>query len=243
MKKYFSVVLLGLPLFLAAQNIQLHYDFGKPENADARNFFVGTFEFYKPDTLGYTFMFADFEFDSPDSPRGVSLGYFEISRNFYMPWFRGNDHLRELGLHIEYNDGSLLYTLPDDDQTYGANINSAWLAGLEYPVKLGGFTLNTMLMYKYTRGSEAPDFQLTFAWFHMLFSGRVTLSGFFDIWSQDIITDDVVEKKAVIYSEPQIWYNLNKHLSLGSEFKISNNFVPFSNRPEIFPTIGVKWEF
>ncbi len=226
---------------LFSQNIQLHYDFGRLEDGTKRNYFVGTLELFRPDTLGYTFLFADFEFNSPDRPRGVSLGYFEIARNFYMPWFRNNKTFRELGFHIEYNDGSVIYEI--DSVVYGENLRNSWLAGVEYPFRLGDFTLNTMLLYKYIRGSSGADFQLTFVWYHSLFNNKITLSGYADIWTQNDFYKNPDEKIFVLYGEPQVWFNINSHLSVGSEFRISKNFVFGSERIEVFPTLGMKWQF
>ena len=236
------ILLNGLSLFLSAQNIQLHYDFGKYEDGTIRNYLVGTFEMYRPDSLGYTFMFIDFEFNSTDRPSGVSSGYFEISREFYMPWFRNNAALKNIGVHLEYNDGSFIFPV-DDSMTFGANVRSSWNGGLGYPIKMGNFTLNTMVLYKYMRGSSTPDFQITFAWFYLIWQQRITLSGFIDCWSQDDFTNNPEKKKFVIYGEPQVWYNLTRNLSFGSEFKISKNFFYGSNRLEVFPTLGVKWNF
>jgi hypothetical protein len=242
MRIILSILLHGLPIFITAQNIQLHYDLGKHEDGTTRNFLVGTFEMFRPDSLGYTFMFIDFEFNSTDNPSGVSSGYFEISREFYMPWFRNNKALKNLGVHLEYNDGSLIFP-GDDSSTYGANVGSAWLGGFGYPVKLGGFTLNTMVLYKHLRGSSSPDFQITFAWFHMIWKQRITFSGFIDVWSQDDFFGNPENKTLVLYGEPQVWYNVTRNLSFGSEFKISKNFFPKSNRLEVFPTIAAKWNF
>ena len=241
MKIRFILPLIFIASSLFSQNLQIHYDFGKYEDGTKRNYFVGTFEFFRPDTHGYTFLFADFEFNSPNNPRGVSLGYFEIARNFYMPWFKNNRSLKELGFHIEYNDGSVIYEI--DSMVYGENLRNSWLAGFEYPFKLGKFVLNTQFLYKYIRGSAAPDFQLTFVWYQMILRDKITLAGYLDIWSQDDFVGNPEEKILVLYGEPQIWYNITSHLSVGSEFKLSKNFVPGSSRFEVFPTLGVKWEF
>lgn len=95
--------------FIIAQNVQLHYDFGKPENEETRNFLVSTIEMFRPDTLGYTFFFIDFEYNSSNNPKGASLGYWEISRELYFPWLKNNKTFSELGMHIEYNDGLNIY--------------------------------------------------------------------------------------------------------------------------------------
>jgi hypothetical protein len=243
MKKYLLPAFLIIPSTIFTQNIQLHYDLGKPENGDNRNFFVGTAELYKPDSLGYTFLFADFEFDSPNDPRGVSSGYFEIAREFYIPWFRDHKTFRQLALHIEYNDGVAMYQVPDDSITYGANINSAWLLGAGYPLNVAGFTLNTIFLYKYIRGSRTPDFQLTLAWYHLFLKDRITLSGFVDFWTQDNSSETPVAKTVVFYAEPQFWFNFNRHFSIGSELKLSKNFIPGSTRFEAFPTLAAQWNF
>jgi hypothetical protein len=242
MKELISSVFLFLSVPVISQNVQLHYELGKQEDGTKRHYWVSTFELFKPDTLGYTFLFTDFEFNSPDSPRGVSLGYFEISREFYLPWFNKNKLSDNLGLHIEYNDGSIIYPV-DDSVVYGENLRNSWLGGFEYSFSLGKLSLNMMALYKYIRGSEAPDFQWTLVWYYPLFNNKITLSGFADLWTQKDFSKLSGKKLFVFYSEPQLWYNFNSHLSIGSEFKISKNFIFGSKRVEVFPTLGAKWEF
>jgi len=242
MKKLLIFLFFPLQVAVIAQNIQLHYDVGRQEDGTKRNYFVGTFELFKPDSLGYTFLFTDFEFNSPDNPRGVSSGYFEISRDLYLPWFHKNRFEDNLGIHVEYNDGNIIYQA-NDSVVLGENLHSSWLAGLEYSFGLGNLSINAMALYKYTRGSVAPDFQWTIVWFYPLFTYKLSLTGYADLWTQDNFFDEGGKKLVVFYSEPQLWYNVYKHLSIGSECKISKNFVYGSSRLEIFPTLGAKWEF
>jgi hypothetical protein len=238
MKSISIIFFLLISFCSSAQDLQLHYDFGKPENGGTRDFFVSTFEMYYPDSLGYTFMFVDFEYDAKNPENGVSSGYYEISREFLMPWFRNSKNLKQLGFHIEYNGGSAIYNV--DTVTYGLNLTKSWLTGFEYPVPIGKFTLNTMFLYKYVPNSLSPDFQITITWFQMLLKNRITLSGFFDFWTVDNKLD---KKDLVIYGEPQIWFNIHRKFSIGSEFKISRNFFPESKKVEVFPTVGIKYSF
>ena len=86
MKKYFVLVFrysISTSYHCLAQNLQLHYDFGKE-----RKFFTATLEMFKPDTLGSTFWFVDFDFNFPGNPRSMSAAYWEISRDFYIPWLK-----------------------------------------------------------------------------------------------------------------------------------------------------------
>lgn len=237
MKYYFTPIILLLYLPASAQNVQLHYEFGQQEDGVKHNYFVSTFELFRPDSLGYTFLFTDFEFNSPGQPRGVSLGYFEIAREFRLPWFN-----RNLGIHLEYNDGAVIYPI-NDTAILGENLRNTWLGGIEYTLQLSDLSLNIMTLYKYTRGSETPDFQWTIVWFYPLFRNKISLSGYADVWTQDDFQRISDKKTVVLYSQPQIWYNFNKHFSLGSEFKISRNFIYGSKRVEFFPTLGIKWEF
>ena len=97
-------------------------------------------------------------------------------------------------------------------------------------------------MGKYFAGYDdnSIDGQLTIVWFHMFFNGKLTFQGFADFWSQDLNNNGI--KYGVFLSEPQLWYNINKSISVGSEVEFSKNFVPTDNgKFMVRPTIAVKW--
>jgi len=235
MKKLILLIIIALPLFVNAQtDFQLHYDMGKFEDGSKRDFFVGTFETLHFDSLGYTYAFVDMEFDNPTNPKGASLGYFEIARTLNLS--------HNFMLHIEYNDGLVIYPM-NDSTMLGENLRNSWLGGLEYGFVSGNGNLciNPMILYKYIYGSSKPDFQFTTTWAWNIFDNRFSLLGYVDVWSQDDFYGNPNKKKLVLYSEPQIWLNLG-HLSVGSEIKISKNFFS-SKRFEAFPTLGLKYQF
>lgn len=69
MKKLFYHLLLVLIIVtpLQAQQLELHYDtrhslYGS--HLAGRNYLTGTFEIFKPDTFGSTFVLFDFNFDN-----------------------------------------------------------------------------------------------------------------------------------------------------------------------------------
>ena len=74
MKMSLAFLIYLFTLGTTAQEIQLHYDFSK-----TRNYLTGTFEVFKPDSVGSTFFFTDFNFGRQD---GANLAYFEIARKF-----------------------------------------------------------------------------------------------------------------------------------------------------------------
>ncbi len=237
MNKYFllTIFLINKSFFVSGQNLQLHYDFGED-----RKFLTSTLEMFRADSLGSTFWFVDFDFNSPDRPRGISLAYWEVSRDFYIPGIKKIRGLEELGFHIEYNDGVQIEK-PDSGDITGFNLISTWLAGVSYPVKIGNVVIGTMLLCRYPRGGTSADFQFTAVWFQPVLKDRIVLTGFLDVWSQDKIFED--GKEVVFQTEPQFWYSLNKHIFVGGEIEISKNF-PFGPEDWKFqPTIAAKWEF
>jgi len=235
-KLYLLAILLIIKfLVVSGQNLQLHYDFGKD-----RQFFTSTLEMFRPDSMGSTFWFVDFDFNSPDKPRGISLAYWEISRDFYIPGIKRLKGLEELSFHLEYNDGVQIEK-PDSGEVTGYNLISTWLAGLGYPLKLGKVVIGTMLLYKYPRGATSADFQFTTVWYQPLFKGKLILTGFIDVWSQDKIYES--GKEVVFQTEPQFWYALYKNIFFGSEIEISKNFPFGPNEWKFQPTLAFKWEF
>ncbi len=224
MKYYILTILIFSSMFLSAQNLQLHYDFGKAKDHSTpmnREYFTSTFEYFKPDSVGSTFMFVDVDYDKPNG--GASMAYFEISRKFTLHKKSG------LSLQIEYNDGTPIY------------ITKAWLGGLSYPIKLGSVTINASLLYRANYGAKSADGQITFVWYQPLFKSKILFTGFMDIWSMDKFTGS--GKDVVFLTEPQLWYAITKHISIGSEVEISRNFFTFDGDFEVMPTIAVKWNF
>jgi hypothetical protein len=228
---YFSIIAIATFLMASisvnAQNLQLHYDFG-----EGRDFVTSTFEYGKFTETSNTFMFLDMDYSRVD---GAGLAYWEISHDF-----KFNSIVEGIGLHIEYNDGLLF----GDKKTpaLGFPINRAYLLGVSYPIKIGSFTLNTSVSAKYFEGySQASvDAQVTVVWFQMFWDGRITFTGFADFWSQDLNNNGT--KYGVFLCEPQLWYNITKSISVGSEVELSKNFQPDdAGKFKARPTIAVKW--
>ncbi|PIE87527.1 MAG: DUF5020 domain-containing protein [Bacteroidetes bacterium] len=220
-------------LALEAQNIQLHYDLGKD-----RQYLTSTVEFFKPDKLGSTFFFVDMNYDMGDV-EGVSLAYWEIARAFKV------SKKIPLSVHVEYNGGFGQW-YSNNLQFGGAyTINDAFLGGVEYSWNAKdyskGFTLQTL--YKYIRGKHNASFQLTGVWYLHLLDKKLSLTGFADFWREDFLFANnnlTTETKYVLLTEPQIWYNFNKHFSAGSEIEISSNFGGMEGF-NIMPTLAVKY--
>lgn len=220
---------------LNAQNLQLHFDprhslYGD-KVASPVNYLTATFEMFKPDAWGSTFMFVDFDFNF--DKRNPGLAYAEIARAFKIGDF-------PLMPHLEYNGGLGLVR----GTGFSFSIPSSYLAGAQYPFKLGNFFMGTYLAYKLNAfETNSHDVQWTLTWNSAFPDSKISLAGFLDLWTENIdrATGDG-GKRFILLSEPQIWYNFTSHFAIGSEVELSYNFARFEKFAAI-PTIATKWNF
>ncbi len=209
-----------------AQNIQMHYDFGKD-----RKLITTTVEMFKPDQYGSTFFFIDFDYGGDSrNVDGVSLAYWEIARGLKF-W----DNPFEI--HVEYNGGMFR------SNGFSGEINNAYLLGGHYTWNNDDFSrlITLQAMYKYIQGRNDASFQITGVWTLYFFDRKVTFNGFADLWMEKLAQYND-ENKLVFIAEPQLWYNATKNLSFGTEIELSNNFSGEKDFV-VNPTIAAKWTF
>lgn len=217
MKKLLLIITFLISMSFA-QNFQFHYDMG-----EGREHFTSTIEMFKPDEYGATFFFVDFDYNR-DGNKSISLAYFEIARYI-------NLGIDKFSATVQYNDGTAPW----------GPLGHVWFGGLSYPIDLGFVTLNTDLMARKDYLSEGLDMQLTTVWYVPFFDGKLVFNGFFDLWTAEYAGFNG-DRKFVLLTEPQIWYNFDKHLAVGGEIEISKNFLPTDDF-EFKPTLAVKWTF
>jgi len=228
-----TLIVLFAVTSLKAQNLQVHYDFGKD-----RKYVTSTVEMFKPDKWGSTFFFIDMNYDA-DNGKTVSLAYWEIARGFKL----GKS---PFAAHIEYNGGFGQYNSTPVNGAYP--INDSWLAGLDYNYNNADFTrgISFQVLYKYIRDKNDAAFQLTTVWYMHMLNKKLTFDGFADFWREDnTVFDDEgnsTETKYVFLAEPQIWYNVTENLSFGSEIETSFNFSQ-NDGFMVNPTLAGKWKF
>ena len=237
MKKLMISALMAVAALSAnAQNIQLHYDFGRNiysnEEAD-RQKVTATLEQFKADDWGSWYYFFDVDLTSKTT-RSI---YTEISREINL----GKN--LPLAAHVEY-DGGLWHAPAIGNGSY----QQAGLAGIAYNGHNADFskTWSVQALYKqffksYEGTHSYASFQLTGVWGLNFLDNKMTFSGFIDFWRGEKANNHGC---LVILSEPQRWYNVNKHFSVGTEVEFSNNFiVNYYNDKTFFvnPTLGVKW--
>lgn len=239
MKKIFTIALMAVAALSAnAQNIQLHYDFGRNiynnEEADRQKVTL-TLEQFKADDWGSWYYFFDVDL-TRKATRSI---YTEISREIKL--------CKDLPLsaHVEYNGG--LWHAP---AIGNGSYQQAGLAGIAYNGHNADFskTWSVQALYKhflksYEGTRSYPSFQLTGVWGLNFAQGKGTFSGFIDFWRGEKANG---HGQLVVLTEPQLWYNVTPHLSFGSEIEISNNFVYNTFNDKSFfvnPTLAAKWKF
>ena len=215
-----------------AQDIQLHYDFGRnlySKQQAERPKVTMTLEQFKADRWGSWFYFVDVDF----SRKFVEAAYTEIAREF-------NIGHKGFAAHVEY-DGGL---------NKGGSYQQAALVGPAWNGASDDFskTYGIQLMYKhyfksYSYTSSYSSVQLTGVWGLTFANKKLTFSGFIDIWRGEKPNG---HGQMVVMTEPQLWYNITSNLSVGTEWELSNNFVynTCDNKSFFFnPTVGAKWNF
>ena len=219
-----------------AQNVQLHYDFGRniyPDEEAGRQKVTLTLEQFKADKWGSWYYFVDIDM----SRKFIEGAYTEISREITL------DHAGDqasFAAHVEY-DGGL--------NRFGS-FQQAALVGGAYNGHSADFskTWSVQLLYKryfksYENTRAYHSAQLTGVWSTTFANKACTFSGFIDFWRGEKANG---HGQMVILSEPQLWYNFNEHFSLGTEWEISNNFIynTFSDKSFfVNPTLAAKWNF
>lgn len=233
MKKIiFGSLMVLSTLCVHAQDVQLHYDFGRnlyPDQEAGRQKVTLTLEQFKADQWGSWYYFVDVDF----SRKFTEGAYTEISREF-------NLGKKGFAAHVEY-DGGL--------NRFGSFQQAALLGGA-WNGHNADFskTYSVQLLYKrffksYDYTSAYNSMQLTGVWGLNFAHKKATFSGFIDFWRGEQANG---HGQLVILTEPQLWYNATEHFSIGTEWEISNNFIYNTYDDKSFfinPTLGIKWNF
>ena len=234
-KQILSLLFLASCMTVGAQNIQVHYDFGRNiytgEESSRQNVTI-TLEQFKADKWGSWFYFVDVDL----SRHFTESAYTEIAREFNL------GKQSPFAAHIEYNGGL----------SRNGSFQQAALIGGAYNGHSADFskTWSVQLLYKqyfksYDTTRSYASVQLTGVWGLNFCNNKLRFAGFIDFWRGGKANNHGC---LVILSEPQLWYNFTEHFSVGTEWEFSNNFV-YNSDPESTktffwnPTLAVKWNF
>jgi hypothetical protein len=243
MRKNITGILLLMMIALtgSAQDLQLHYDFGRriySSEEETRMDVTLTLEQFKADKLGSWYYFIDMDIYGS----GMKGAYAEISREFTFAHSSGKT---SLDAHVEYDGGMTTFKSGG-----GTRFQNALLVG---PALNGhntdySATWSVQVMYKqYFKSGASKAYsscQLTGVWGLNFAKEKCTFSGYIDFWRG---VQNNGHGKLIVMTEPQFWYNATKHFSVGTEIEVSNNFITpevETNRTcYINPTLAVKYNF
>ena len=184
--------------------------------------------------MGSWFYFVDVDVRND----GVSAAYTEVSREFRLgsksPFAAHIEFDGGLNLHGSYQNALLIGPAYNG---HSSDFSKTWSLQLMYRQMLKGGTNKAL-----------AGVQLTGVWGLTFGQGKWTFSGFADLWTGYIPEwdDAKAQKKGlVLLTEPQIWYNICKTVSIGSEWEISNNFIYRTSDSEksfyVNPTLALKF--
>jgi hypothetical protein len=243
MKQYvlvLTIMLLTLPV--AAQNLQFHYDLRHTVSPTQypRNFPTLYFEYFKKQDSGHSFVkpgsfLLKTEADLFGTNNNIGKFFFQVSQSFRF-W------KPKIFLSLQYSGGGGI-TEPKQYSYYIANTFSA---GAEYPFQWKATYFTAQLYYRYVPYQRpSQDFLYTLYWWKGLLNYKLEVAGDFSIWTEnkdhgDAITAGQKGKRFFFFAEPQIWFNLSKHLSAGSKINLFYHVNTPADLLQIAPTLAIK---
>jgi hypothetical protein len=229
---------------LSAQDLQFHYD---PRHTidpahNAHNFPTIYFQYFKTQDSGKAFIkpgsfLLKIQTDLQGAQHNIGQTYIQISQSFrcWKP---------PIFLSLQYS-GGLGVTEP---KQYSFYINNAYSVGLAYPFQWKGTWLSAVLSGKYVPYNKPTyDPMFTLYWWSGYFHYKLEFSGDFSVWTEnkdqgDAYTADRRGKRFFFFGEPQLWYNINKVLSLGTKVNLYYHVYSIDGRLQAYPTVAVRFK-
>jgi|SRR5579859_6588420 len=240
--KYLLFTFCLLPTPLLSQSLQLHYDPRHsldPEN-NAKNFSTLYFEYFKSQDSGSSFIkpgsfLLKIQADLNGENNNIGKGYIQFSQTLrcWKP---------PVYLSLQYS-GGLGVTEP---KQYSYYIVNTFSLGAAYTFQWKKAWLSSVLYYKYVPYARpSNDFLYTLYWWRGYLHYKLEFAGDFSLWTEnkdhgDPYTSNMSGKRCFFFAEPQIWYNLNKTLALGSKVNMYYHVNTTENLFQVYPTAAVK---
>jgi hypothetical protein len=237
-----TAILLASAMPARAQTLQVHYDLRHTiaPATNPKNYPTLYFEYFKIPDTGWLFVkpgsfLFKMQADLAGDKANIGKFYMQVSQQvrFWRP---------KIFISLQYSGG---FGITEPKQ-YSYYIVNTYTAGLSVPFKLGNAYLSTSLSYKYVpyaKPSADPTYSLYF--YKGLFNYRAEFSGDFSIWTEnrdygDSSTEVLTGKRFYFFAEPQLWYNLNKSVSVGSKINMYYHINTPTNVLNIYPTAALR---
>ena len=222
------------PLSLLSQDLQLHYDF--------RHYPTLYFQYFKNQDSGKAFIkpgsfLLKIQADLQGQKHNIGQTYVQVSQSFRC--WKPN-----IFLSLQYS-GGLGVTEP---KQYSFYITNAYSISLAHPFQWKGAWLSAVLGCKYIPYSKPTyDPLFTLYWWTAYFHYKLEFSGNFSTWTEnkdhgDTYPADQQGKRFFFFGEPQMWYNINKILSLGTKLNLYYHIYTTDGLLQAYPTAAVRFK-
>jgi Domain of unknown function (DUF5020) len=227
---------------LSAQNLQLHYDLRHTVDPaeNPHNFPTLYYEYFKTRDSGHALIkpgnfLLKTEADLLGEGTNIGKFYFQVSQSFRC-W------TPKIFLQLQYSGGAGI----TNPKQYSYYLTNTYQAGAEIPFQWKSAYLTTVLDYRYvsyTKPTNDPIF--TQYWYKGLLHYKLELAGDFSVWTEnknhgDAATAGLAGKRFFFFAEPQVWYNINKTIALGSKLNCYYHVNIIANVFEAYPTLAIK---
>ncbi|PWT78180.1 MAG: hypothetical protein C5B59_02275 [Bacteroidetes bacterium] len=238
------LVALALALQSHSQNLQLHYDFRHTLDPahNASNFPTVYFEYFKSQDSGRAFIkpgsfLIKMQADFLGQRNNMGKFFMQVAQSFRF-W------KPKVFLVAQFSSGMGV----TEPKQYSYYISNAYSFGISYPFQWKGGWFNSMLTYTYNAlAKPSHDFLYSFYWGKGFWNYKFEFIGDFEVYSLnknqgDELTKNLEGKWICFFGEPQFWYNLNKHLALGSKINLYYHVLNFDDHFQVYPTIALKYK-
>ena len=232
--------LLLLTITAFSQNLQLHYDIRHiiEPHLNPSNFPTFSFEYFKNiDTINKGSFLLKMQADLNGKNNNVGQVYTQISQSikFWKPKvFLSYNYTGGLGITAGYS---------------GYYLANSYGIGISYPFQWSGAWFSANLIFRY-EAFDRPSYdpQLTLYFGKGFFNYRIFIGGSLVFWTENRnqgndFTKDLIGKKFAFFGDPQIWFKLKNEFSVGSRINVYYHLLTADNSIQIYPTIGVKYQF
>jgi hypothetical protein len=241
MKKILLATCL-FPTILQAQNLQLHYDLRHTVDpaSNPHNFPTLYYEYFKSRDSGQAFIKPGnflLKTEADMLGAGTSIGKFflQVSQSFrcWKP---------KIFLQLQYSGGAGI----TEPKQYSYYLTNTFQAGVEIPFHWKGAWFSSVLDFKYVSYNRPTyDPIYTFYWWKGFFHYKLEWAGDFSCWTEnknhgDAATVGQKGKRLFFFAEPQLWFNLNHTLSLGSKLNCYYHINTIDNVFQAYPTLAIK---
>jgi hypothetical protein len=237
--------MVGISPLVFSQKLQLHYDLRHtvdPKKTQ-KNFPSVYFEYFKSQDSGTSFIKpGSFLFKSQADLSGTksNIGqfYMQVSQSFrcWRP---------KIFIQLQYSGGLGIA----EPSSYGFYISNAFSIGLGHPFQWKNAWFNLYACYTYNNFKKpSHDALASFYWWKGLLNYKMQFAGDLNVWTVnrdhgDTFTAGLRGKDFLFYGEPQLWYKIAKHFSVGSKVNLYYHVLNNGNLLQVYPTVAAMYQF